>query len=148
MYCDAESARAVFRSRSTKTLIPLDVTNRVVLPFDFLKQLPDELTRVGQLLRRIIPPAFRAYRQESGIEGIHVHDSVTLLAATNPELFTTREMAGDVETQGDLTLGATVFDRRRIPAWRYNVDVAVDLDLPKVTEQIVRKLDQAGKATA
>jgi inosine-uridine nucleoside N-ribohydrolase len=147
MYCDPESARAVFRSRSTKTLIPLDVTNRVVLTFDFLNQLPDEATRVGRLLRKIIPPAFRAYRQESGIEGIHAHDSVTLLAVLHPELFVTQEMAGDVETEGDLTVGATVFDRRRIPAWRRNMEVALDLDPAKVTHQIVHCLEQAGKAT-
>ncbi|MGQ9576649.1 MAG: nucleoside hydrolase [Thermoguttaceae bacterium] len=148
VYCDPESARTVFRSPSTKTLIPLDVTNRVVLTFDFLNQLPDETTRVGRLLRRIIPPAFRAFRQESGIEGIHAHDSVALLAVTHPELFVTQEMAGDVETKGDLTLGATVFDRRRIPAWRYNMEVAVDLDVARLTEQIVRNLHRAGKATA
>ena len=147
MYCDPESARAVFRSRSTKTLIPLDVTNRVVLTFDFLNQLPDETTRVGRLLRRIIPPAFRAYRQESGIEGIHAHDSVTLLAVLHPELFVTQEMAGDVETEGDLTVGATIFDRRRIPAWRRNMEVAMDLDPAKVTQQIIRCLEEAGKAT-
>jgi inosine-uridine nucleoside N-ribohydrolase len=147
MYCDPQSARAVFRSHTTKTLVPLDATNRVVLTFDFLKQLPDEATRVGRLLRRIIPPAFRAFRQESGIEGIHAHDSVALLAATNPELFTTQEMAGDVEIRGDLTLGATVFDRRRIPAWHHNMEVAVDLDPARVTQQIIRNLEQAGKAT-
>ncbi len=45
------------------------------------------------------------------MEGIHVHDSVTLVAAVCPELFTTEEMAGDVETMGELTVGATLFDR-------------------------------------
>jgi len=148
VYCDPESARAVFRSRCTKTLIPLDVTNRVVLSFDFLNQLPPDLTRVGGLLRKIVPPAFRAYRQESGLEGIHVHDSVALLAVTDPELFVMQEMAGDVETKGELTVGATVFDRRRVPAWRCNMEVAVDMDVPKVVEKIVEKLAQAGKATA
>ncbi len=147
IYCDPKSARTVFRSRSTKTLIPLDVTNRVVLTFDFLHELPDEMTRVGKLLRRIIPPAFRAFRQESGIEGIHAHDSVALLSVLHPELFVTEEMAGDVETKGDLTTGATVFDRRRIPVWRRNMEVAVDLDPAKVTQQIIRNLAQAGKAT-
>ncbi len=148
IYCDPESAQAIFRSRCTKTLIPLDVTNRVVLSFDFLNQLPSDLTRVGGLLRKIVPPAFRAYRQESALEGIHVHDSVALLAVTDPELFVTQEMAGDVETKGELTIGATVFDRRRVPAWRCNMEVAVDMDVPKVVEKIVEKLARAGKATA
>jgi inosine-uridine nucleoside N-ribohydrolase len=148
MYCDPESARAVFRSKSTKTLVPLDITNRVVLGFDFLEQLPPETTRVGKLLRKIIPPALRAFRQESGIEGIHVHESVSLVAAAEPQWFTAQELAGDVETRGELTAGATVFDRRRIPVWRRNMEVLVDMQQPQVVEQIMHMLAQAGEATA
>lgn len=148
IFCDPESAQLVFRSKCTKTLIPLDVTNRVVLPFDFLHDLPEEATRVGNILRKIIPPAFRAYRQETGLEGIHVHDSVALLSVTEPELFVSQEMAGDVETRGELTRGMTVFDRRRVPAWRHNMEVALDLDPSMVASAIVRGLAHAGRATA
>ena len=116
MFCDPPAAQTVFRSASTKTLIPLDVTNRITLSFDLYNQLPDETTHVGKLLRKILPSAFRGYRQRFGIEGIHVHDTVTLMAVLYPELFTAQEMAGDVETMGELTTGMTVFDRRRIPA--------------------------------
>jgi len=147
VFCDPESARTVFRSKTTKTLIPLDVSNRLVLGFDFLGQMPEETTRVGRLVRKILPPAFRAYRQESGLEGIHVHDSITMVAVTNPELFVTQEMAGDVEVRGELTIGATVFDRRRIPAWRHNMEVAVEMDVHKVAQQIQRSLSHAGKST-
>jgi inosine-uridine nucleoside N-ribohydrolase len=118
------------------------------LGYDFLQQLPPETTRVGKLLRKIIPPALRAFRQESGIEGIHVHDCVTLVAATDPVWFSAEEVAGDVETKGDITAGATVFDRRRIPIWRRNMEVIVDMELPRVVEQIVRALALAGEATA
>lgn len=145
MYCDPESARAVFRSPSTKTLVPLDVTNRVILSFDVFNRLPDELTRVGAFLQKILPPAFRAYRQEFGLEGIHVHDTVTLAAVSDPTLFVTEEMAGDVETIGDLTMGATVFDRRRRPAWRRNMEVAVELEPAKVIETILANLNAAGR---
>ena len=147
IYCDPPSARTVFRSRTTKTLIPLDITNRLVLGFDFLGQVPEETTRVGKLARTILPPAYRAYRQESGLEGIHVHDTIALMAVTNPELFTTQDMAGDVEVRGDLTIGATVFDRRRVPAWRHNMEVATDMDVHKVAQQITHNLIEAGKAT-
>lgn len=146
IFCDPKSARTVFRSRCTKTLIPLDVSNRAMLSFDFLNQLPDETTKVGRFLRKILPPAFRAYRQEWGLEGIHVHDSITLMSVTNPELFTMQEMAGDVEIKGELTVGATVFDRRRVPAWRHNMEVAVDMDTPKVIQQLIRALQWAGKS--
>ncbi len=75
-YCDPQSARSVVRSRCTKTLVPLDITNRVVMSYDLLNQLPPETSKVGRLLRQILPPAFRAYRQQFGLEGIHAHDSM------------------------------------------------------------------------
>ncbi len=140
IYCDPESARSVFRSPSTKTLVPLDLTNQIILSYDLFNQLPDESTRTGAFLRKILPPAFRAYRQQFGLEGIHVHDSIGLMAAIHSELFTTEEMAADVETTGELTSGATIFDRRRVPAWRHNMDVVVDMDKPKVIEKIIRSL--------
>jgi inosine-uridine nucleoside N-ribohydrolase len=143
VYCDPDSARTVFRSHSTKTLIPLDVTNRVLLGLDLYHKLPSESTKIGALLRKLLPPAFRAYRQEFGLEGIHVHDCVALMAVTHPELFTFQEMAGDVETMGELTLGATVFDRRRVPIWRHNMEVAVDMQTERVVEEILRALENA-----
>jgi purine nucleosidase len=145
IFCDPAAARVVFRSRSTKLLVPLDVTSRVVMRFDLLNELPDEGTPVGSFLHKILPPAFRAYRQEFGLEGIRVHDSIALIAATQPELFKTKDMAGDVETMGELTMGATVFDRRLVPAWRRNMGVAVDLDEEKVSQAIVEAVCRAAK---
>jgi purine nucleosidase len=143
IYCDAEAARAVFHSPITKTLIPIDITSRVVLSFDLLEKIPDGDSRHGELLRRLLPGAFRTYRQHLGIEGIHLHDAVAIIAALEPELFTTERMYGDVETDGTLTYGATVFDRRRNPDSRPNMDVAVDMDTSAVTERIVNRLTRA-----
>ena len=145
IYCDPRSAQAVFRSHSTKTLIPLDVTNRIVLSYDLFNRLPDESTKVGRFLRQLLPSAFRSYRQQFGLEGIHVHDSVALMAALHPELFITEEMAGDVETGGELTAGMTVFDRRRVPAWRHNMDVAVDMRADAVADEIICTLARAAR---
>jgi inosine-uridine nucleoside N-ribohydrolase len=141
MYCDPVAARTVFRSPSTKTLVPLDVTNRIELDYDIFHRLPDEGTRVGRLLRQILPPVFRGYRQQFGLEGIHVHDTVTLMAAMYPTLFTTKSMPGDVEILGELTTGATIFDRRRVPAWRHNMEVAIDVDKDGVIDAILRGLN-------
>lgn len=142
MFCDPAAAQTVFRSPSTKTLVPLDVTNRIELSYDLFNKLPDESTKVGGLLRQLLPSAFRGYRQQFGLEGIHVHDTVTLMAVLYPDLFTMKSMAGDVETQGELTLGATIFDRRRVPAWRHNMEVAMDMQKDAVIEAIIRGLNR------
>ena len=147
VFCDPPSARIVFRSPSTMTLIPLEVSSRLVFTYDFLKQLPDEFTRVGKLLRTILPHAYRTHRQLLGLEGILLQDAVALTAVTNPELFEREGMAGDVETAGELTMGATVFDRRDPREWRRNCDFAVEVDTAAVQDNILRCLAAAGKAT-
>ncbi len=52
-------------------------------------------------------------------------------------------MHGEVETDGTLTHGATVFDRRRHPESRPNLDVAVDVDAEAVADCIYRTLNSA-----
>jgi inosine-uridine nucleoside N-ribohydrolase len=148
IYCDPESARNVFRAPVTKTLIPLDVTERVSFDYDLMNQLPAEQTRAGKLLRDILPHLFRVYRQQLGMEMIHLHDVIALVALTNPELFETTDLYGDVETCGELTAGTTVFDRRLTYRGSRNIDVAKELDVNAVTDCILRGLTEAGKASA
>jgi purine nucleosidase len=144
VYCDPESARIVFRSPTTKTLVPLDVTNQLVMNYDLLDRLPSQSTRAGQFLHRILPFMFRSHHQHLGEEGIRLHEAVGLVCASNPELFHREPMAGDVETSGELTVGATIFDRRRRPEWRPNMEVATTVDTVAVADCILRGLARLG----
>jgi purine nucleosidase len=146
-YYDADAAKTVFHSLTTKTLVPLDVTRQVPFSFDFVNQLPTETTRAGRFVHTIVPHLFRAYRQQLGLELIHLHDVVALMVALHPELFETEEMAGDVEVQGELTVGATVFDRRVNRSWRHNMEVATAVDTAAVMDGVLRGLASAGEQT-
>jgi inosine-uridine nucleoside N-ribohydrolase len=73
---------------------------------------------------------------------------VTLAMALEPSLFESCEMSGDVETRGELTLGATIFDRRHNPSWRPNMDVVMKADAANVVACIANSLALAGSATA
>jgi purine nucleosidase len=112
---------------------------------DLLSQLPPESTRVGWLLTRIVPQLFRSYHQLLGQERVNLHDAVALLAVTEPELFEMESMAGDVEVQGELSAGATVFDRRPNRAWRENMDVACTVDATVAGQRIIKSLAIAGE---
>lgn len=147
MYCDPLAARSVFLAPTTKTLVPLDVTNQVVLTYDLLDQLPDESSAAGRFLRKTIPFAFRASHQQLGVEGLAVPEAVALAAVVHPELFTFQDLPGDVETAGELTLGATVFDRRRNREARPNIAVATEVDVPGVTDFILRGLATAASGS-
>lgn len=147
MYYNPTAAREVFKSRTTKTIVPLDSTRRVVFPMDFMQQLPPESSRVGAFLRKIVPYAFRSYRQHCGLEGIHLHDVVALLAVTDLSLFETEELDGDVEIHGEITTGVTVFDRRPERGVHSDIEVALRCDGQGIIDHVVRRLAEAGRAT-
>ncbi len=147
-YFDPISARKVLQSRVTMSLIPLDVTSEVVFGLDFLQELPSEETRVGHFLHQVLPPAFRTYRQQLGRETIVLNDAIGVLAVLQPELFKFEEMACDVETSGEITRGATVFDRRVRPEWPLNVEVATAIDADAARQAVSRLLGRAGEMSS
>lgn len=140
LYCDAESARSVFLSPITKTLLPLDVSSKAVLRYDLLDRLPDEKTNRGRVLRAILPGALRASHERHGIEGLVVPEAVAIVGILHPELLTTERLYCDVEISGELTRGMTVIDRRRNSPHQANMDVVVDIKVEAVIDCILRGL--------
>lgn len=140
MFYDPEAAKSVFNSPANKMIVPLDVTRKTVLSLEIFDQLPAEETPRGDFLHHILHHAFRAHRANLGLEGIQLHDAVAVVAALQPEIFETEEMYGAVETQGELTTGATVFDRRPAVRRRANMEVAIRANQDAVRQCIVSGL--------
>ncbi len=147
MHYDPAAADIVFSSPTTKTLLPMDISRQIVFSLGTLDELPDESTRVGGFLHKILPYCFRAHRQRLGLEGIHLHDAVAMLAVLQPELFTTAEMHGQVEVTSGLTRGMTIFDRRDFPAERPNMEVISSVDVGEAKAAILRGLKYAGQCS-
>ncbi|MDO4575263.1 MAG: nucleoside hydrolase [Planctomycetia bacterium] len=141
-YRDPQAARTIFQCPVAKTLVPLDITRKVLLDYDFLKHLPSDHTRLGSFLRKIIPQSFHLHRQYLGIEGMHAPGVVALMALLQPGLFSGKMMAGDIETDGELTRGMTVFDRRRVMRWTPNIDVLTTVDAAEILYSIYTFLDK------
>jgi purine nucleosidase len=146
-YFDPPSARKVIQSRAALSLVPLDVTTQVTFGLDLMEEIPPVDTRVGHFLHQILPHTFRTYRQQLGRETITLNDAIGILAVIEPSLFQFEEMAGDVETHGELTRGMTVFDRRMPMEWPLNMEVAVKIDAAAARREIRARLSQAGQMT-
>jgi len=147
MYFDPFSAQLVFDSHTTKTLVPLDLTSQVEFDLSLLEEIPGDQCRVGCFLKQILPFAFRAYRRELGKECINLNDAVGMLAILRPELFQFVEMAGQVEVNGTLTRGTTVFDRRGLVEWRRNMEVATEIDAEQARQQLINLVNASGACT-
>ncbi len=146
-FADPQAARHLILQPLAKVLVPLETSGQLVLGFGLLDQLPDESSRAGTLLRRMLPHAFRAQRQLLGSEGIRLHGTVALVAATHPELFERATIAADVETAGDLTAGMLVVDRRQARQWQPTADILTACDAAAVEDCIIRGLAAAAAAT-
>jgi inosine-uridine nucleoside N-ribohydrolase len=138
--CDPLSARIVLNAAMPTTLVPLDVTRKLIFAPTELQQLPAEATKAGRLLRHILPYGISATSNIYGIEGFHLKDVVGLAEIAVPGAVKTEAMAVDVEVRGELTRGMTVADRRSWRMRRPNVEVATSMDSKAVREYMDRVL--------
>ena len=145
MFYDPLSADQIFDSATTKSLVPLDVTDQVQFGVELLEKLPSRFTRAGSLLHKIMPFAFRMAHRHLGRELISLYDPTTLMAVLEPDLFQWSSMRGKVEHRGSLTRGTTVFDQRLRPDWPVNMEVATNVDASEVQAAIIRSLRYAGQ---
>lgn len=142
-YCDPRAARYVLHSGIPVTLLPLDVTRKLLFSPSEILHLPASHTRTGLFLHRILTHGIGPTSSQLGVEGVYLQDVLGVAALTQSEALTTRSMLADVETRGELTLGMSVFDVRWGTTGKPNVELAVNVDLGAVRDYIQRTLSAA-----
>jgi inosine-uridine nucleoside N-ribohydrolase len=138
-YCDPQAARQVLRCGAPLMVLPLDVTRKLVFSPSDLLQLPNPESRASRFLRAIVPFGIGATSHLYGVEGFHLKDVLGVAAVALPGAISTRPMAVDVETRGELTRGMSVVDARPAAA-KPNVDLAVGVDVQAVRDYMARIL--------
>lgn len=138
---DPEAARQVLKSPSTKTLVPLDAAQQLVLNYDQFARLSDVgIGRAGKAVLEWLQFGLRASHEHLGNEGLSLSDVVALAAISQDRLVHTTSMAVDVETQPGLCRGVTVFDRRASRRWRDNIEVVDVVDAQGLLDYFARML--------
>ncbi len=136
MYCDPKSAQQVLRCDAPITLIPLDQARRVLFAPTDLLGMPADGTPALRFLRQIVPYGIAATANLYGIEGFYLQDVLGVVAIARPEALRTRRAHVDIEVQGELTRGMTVFDQRTWHPATPNIDLAHDVDTHAVRQYI------------
>ncbi len=139
MYADPEAARMVLRGGAPTVLVPLDIANQVELTLDQLDRIVASADVTGSIfLRELLPFAFRAHHEHLAQESLSLQELVALSVAIHPKLFEQQPMAIDVEISGEITRGATVFDRRGIQQRQTNIHVATEIDAQGVVDYLTQ----------
>jgi inosine-uridine nucleoside N-ribohydrolase len=141
-YCDPAAARQVLRCGAPLTLLPLDVTHKVLLSPGELMQLPGRESRTGAFLSRIMPHGIAPTANQFGVEGLYLQDVLALVTLTHRGAITTRQVFADVETRGELTRGMSVFDVRWSPAAKPNIELGIGVDMQAVRQYIHQTLER------
>ncbi|WP_340011346.1 nucleoside hydrolase [Paenibacillus sp. FSL E2-0202] len=143
IYVDPEAARIVFESGIPITMSGLDVTDKAAIFEDeilALKERGPVSTMVGELL-----DFYSIYGKKMGYVGSALHDPCAVAWLLHPELFESKHLYVTVETEGKLTRGMTVADRRKKTDRPANVQVLVGVDreaFMKLIFDSLEKLDQ------
>lgn len=143
IYVDPEAARIVFESGIPITMSGLDVTDKAAIFEDeivALKERGPVSTMVGELL-----DFYSIFGKKMGYVGSALHDPCAVAWLLHPELFESEHLYVTVETEGKMTRGMTVADKRKKTDRPANVEVLVGVDreaFMKLIFDSLEKLDQ------
>jgi purine nucleosidase len=109
IYVDPEAAEIVLKSAVKLTVMPLDVTHKVLTTRPRVAALK-AAGRVGEVVASWTGFFERFDVTKYGSEGAPLHDPTVIAYLLKPELFTGREVNVEIEAKSELTLGMTVAD--------------------------------------
>lgn len=142
VYHDPEAARRVITSGLPVTIVPLDITTRLIFGVRDFDAFSKCRKGAGKLARNLLPFYLQAHRRYHHLDGVHLHDVIAAAFVVAPEIFKTRKAWCDVETEGELTRGQTVIDDRPFSPKAPNVDVVSSFDEKALKNFITSRLSQ------
>lgn len=110
IYVDPHAARVVFESGVPITMLGLDVTHQALVTEDRLAAIRDLDTPVTNAVVGLLDFFNRYDRERYAIPGAPLHDPCVIAYLLKPELFEGRDCHVAVETESELTMGATLVD--------------------------------------
>ncbi len=126
-YVDPEAAQAVLSSRIPITVIPLDLTQQLVLMrSDLERRAVRRANRLSRLIARMTKFYMQYHFKTERFYGAFLHDPIAVAAAIRPSLFQSQRLHVEIETKGLLTRGMSIAGR--LGTRGREVDVALKFD--------------------
>ncbi len=128
VYADPEAANVVFNSGVKLVMCGLDVTMKAIVYNEEIQAIKALDTKLGDFVSEAFNFYLEGYRR-SGLDGVCVHDAVTITYLLHPEAITVKPAVARVDIDGVKTYAATICD---FTPWRdkskENALVGIDID--------------------
>ena len=135
---DPEAANIVFASGVQLVMCGLDVTMKALITPADIEKLRALNNKAGDFAAEAFKFYLDMYRKTANVEGCAVHDAVTIVYLTHPELIKTKTGIASVDIEGKYTYAGTVVD---FTPWRDrtkdNTLVGVDIDRDAFAQLII-----------
>ncbi|WP_435168466.1 nucleoside hydrolase [Falsirhodobacter sp. 1013] len=110
VWLDPDAARIVLQAGIACTVVPLDVAHKVIAGPERLAELREIGTEPARAAAAWADVLVRLYAETFGAPGMPLHAPCVIAFLLRPFLFTGRHVNIEVETESDLTRGASVVD--------------------------------------
>lgn len=140
VFVDPEAAHLVFNAGFRLLAVGLDVATHpsINLRGVDLERLRQSSAAEAQFALRVVE-----FVERRGYQSYcSLIDSAAVAALIDPTLVTTKTVLCDVETEGELTRGMTVVDRRHHHRWEYlpRIDIAVGFEYERFLNLVISEL--------
>lgn len=147
IFVDPEAADIVLRSGLDITMIPLDCTHQALTTRPRVEAFR-ALGPVGRAVAELTDFFERFDKEKYGSEGAPLHDPCVIAYLLQPDIFHSRLINVTVETQSDLTLGATVADWWRVSDRLPNVTFVRNLDADRFYDLLLDRIARLDASAA
>lgn len=139
------AAQRVFACREDLIILPLDITRDLIFTEELIQQVLDANpeSQVGQFIQNLgefLITTNLQFRETAGVRGFLVHDAIAIAYLFYPELLRFCRGQVSIETEGRLTMGQTLLDRRHGIKTGVNAWVAEWVDGPNLLACLVEDL--------
>jgi purine nucleosidase len=128
IYVDPHAADIVFRSGAPITMMPLDVTHKVLTLPERIGRFAALGTEAGRCVAGMLDFFDRHDIEKYGTLGGPLHDPCVIAHLLEPEMFSGRHVNVRIETSSELTMGMTVIDWWGVTGLEPNAMVMHEVD--------------------
>jgi len=121
-FVDPDAADIVFKFPVKKTIVPLDVCNKVQMQLSDFERISNEKLKTP-VLAMMKPFIENIYKYDMKIKAALVYDALTVYYLINPKICKIKKYNIQIETESNLTRGMAVADLRDRPEAGPNVSV-------------------------
>jgi len=142
---DPHAAKMIFESGLKIIQIPLEVSHTCLVTDDIIKEIKSWNTPFSVVLIDLLMFFAKTYKEVYGFQDPPLHDPLTVAYAINPDIFETRFLRVDIETNSELSKGQTVCDIHHRTNKQKNVHVAMKVNVSKFWEMLLHSLKIANQ---